>query len=75
MKQSKQSQLFYTIFFIFLTYKVFGISGVDSWSWYMVASPLWLPFALYLPLYYHRKRVMSKIKKIESELTQMQDAK
>jgi hypothetical protein len=38
------------IFLIFLVLKLAEIGPVAKWSWWWVTSPLWIPFAIIIPV-------------------------
>jgi uncharacterized protein (DUF983 family) len=38
------------IFVIFLVLKLAEIGPVQYWSWWWVTSPLWIPFAIIIPI-------------------------
>jgi hypothetical protein len=38
------------IFVVFLVLKLAEIGTVATWSWWWVTSPLWLPFAVAIPV-------------------------
>lgn len=40
------------VFVVFLILKLAEIGQVKNWSWWWVTSPLWLPIAIVLGLYF-----------------------
>ena len=38
------------IFLIFLVLKLAEIGPVAKWTWWWVTSPLWIPFAIIIPV-------------------------
>lgn len=42
------SNILLVVLTVFIIMKVFGVMPIAAWSWWMVFSPLWIGFGLFL---------------------------